>query len=206
MSPNIFLNLPNCIGYVRVILLGISCYSILHNYKLAMILYMLSQFLDAFDGLAARLLNQSTLFGSMLDLVTDRVSSLCLLMTLAHLYPSYFSLFQLITVIDIASHWLHFFSSKLQGKTSHKSLDPSTNIFMRLYYEHKAMLFMVCAMYEVFFCSLIVYHYTEHIYSLLIIYICAPVVLFKITINILQLIEASKVIGEVDQASVEHAY
>lgn len=204
--PNIFLNVPNCIGYSRVALLGFSFYSMLYDYKISMALYLLSQFLDVFDGLAARLLNQSTVFGSMLDQVTDRMSSMCLLMTLAHLYPNYFTLFQLITVIDISSHWLHFFSSKLQGKVSHKSSDPTTNVFIRLYYEHKSMLFLVCAMYEIFFCSLVVYYYTTNLYILLLIYICAPVVVLKILINILQFIDASKVIGRLDEENLIHSY
>ena len=34
--------------------------------------YILSGFLDAFDGHAARAFNQSTKFGAMLDMLTDR--------------------------------------------------------------------------------------------------------------------------------------
>ena len=34
--------------------------------------YLLSGFLDAFDGLAARKFNQSTMFGAVLDMITDR--------------------------------------------------------------------------------------------------------------------------------------
>lgn len=43
----------------------------------------------------------------MLDMLTDRCGTMCLLMTLCHFYPSYLFLFQLSNAIDIACHWLH---------------------------------------------------------------------------------------------------
>jgi hypothetical protein len=73
--------------------------------------YWLSYFLDAFDGYAARLLDQGTKFGALLDMVTDRfatcddsnqrtvsrasmsgLSRSCtsgILAVLTHVYPSY---------------------------------------------------------------------------------------------------------------------
>jgi CDP-diacylglycerol--inositol 3-phosphatidyltransferase len=39
----------------------------------------LSGLLDAVDGHAARLLNQSSKFGAMLDMLTDRCATMCLL-------------------------------------------------------------------------------------------------------------------------------
>ena len=43
----------------------------------------------------------------MLDMLTDRCATMCLLVNLAVLYPSYIFLFQLSMSLDIASHWLH---------------------------------------------------------------------------------------------------
>jgi len=42
------------------------------NPRLCTVLYLVSCILDAFDGKMARLLNQSTRFGAVLDMVTDR--------------------------------------------------------------------------------------------------------------------------------------
>ena len=42
-------------------------------------LFQLSGLLDAVDGHAARLLNQSSKFGAMLDMLTDRCATMCLL-------------------------------------------------------------------------------------------------------------------------------
>lgn len=43
----------------------------------------------------------------MLDMLTDRCATMCLLVNLSLLYPSYTFLFQLSMSLDIASHWLH---------------------------------------------------------------------------------------------------
>lgn len=48
-----------------------------------------------------------TKFGAMLDMLTDRCATMCLLVNLALLYPSYTFLFQLSMCLDVASHWLH---------------------------------------------------------------------------------------------------
>lgn len=43
----------------------------------------------------------------MLDMLTDRCSTMCLLVNLALLYPRATLLFQLSMSLDVASHWLH---------------------------------------------------------------------------------------------------
>lgn len=204
-TTNVFLYVPNMIGYARILLLGCSFYFILKDYRLALGLYGLSYTLDAFDGLAARLLNQSSLFGSVLDMLTDRVSTMCLLMTIGHLYSGYIFVFQILLAIDIVSHWLHFFSANLQGKQSHKSSfdRETTNHLMRLYYENKFILTSVCAMEQLFYCSLVViyyeksYHYYQPLYWLVVI--CLPAVIFKNWINLLQIYDACLVMAKQQQ-------
>jgi len=46
----------------------------------------------------------ASLFGAMLDMLTDRCATACLLMMF---YPQYAFWFQMSTALDIASHWLH---------------------------------------------------------------------------------------------------
>lgn len=43
----------------------------------------------------------------MLDQLTDRAATMCLLVVLSHFYPRYMFLFQLSMTIDIVAHWLH---------------------------------------------------------------------------------------------------
>ena len=59
-------------GYVRVVLALISFYFMPTHPWLAGSSNLLSGFLDAFDGMAARKFNQGTMFGAVLDMITDR--------------------------------------------------------------------------------------------------------------------------------------
>ena len=71
---NVFLFVPNLIGYARIVLMIIAFYYMTNpeQYTVTVACYMLSQLLDAFDGHAARILNQCTKLGAMLDMLTDR--------------------------------------------------------------------------------------------------------------------------------------
>jgi len=118
---NIFLFYPNLVGYARIILALVSFHAMQHHPWRAAICYFLSAFLDAFDGKysakcckdypilghLARMYNQGTRFGAMLDQLTDRCAFMALLMALCHFYPSLVFPLQLVAIIDIASHWLH---------------------------------------------------------------------------------------------------
>src|SRR5271155_5751566 len=56
---NIFLFIPNIIGYTRVILAACSLYFMRWHPKYCTWLYIISCLLDAFDGMAARQFGQS---------------------------------------------------------------------------------------------------------------------------------------------------
>lgn len=103
-------------GYARIVLAVVSFYYMPSNYVVAVWCYVVSALLDAFDGHAARHFNQSTKFGAMLDQLTDRCGTMCLLVTLSHFYPKYMFWFQLSMTIDIACHWLYLHTTTLQGK------------------------------------------------------------------------------------------
>lgn len=102
-----------------------------------------------------------TKFGAMLDQLTDRAGTSCLMMTLATFYPQYTFWLQLSMAIDITGHWLYLHTTTLQGKTSHKFIDMSGNPIMRLYYMNKTVLFFMCAGNEAFYAALyVMYFYT----------------------------------------------
>ena len=101
---NVYLYVPNLIGYARVVLALVGYGNALVNYKL-MVCYLLSQLLDAADGYAARLLKQSSSFGAVLDMVTDRVSTTCLCVVLGRLYPEYLLGLCSLVMLDMFSHW-----------------------------------------------------------------------------------------------------
>jgi len=74
-STNVFLFVPNLIGYARVILMFVAFYFMTNPamYQITVACYLLSQLLDAVDGHAARLLGQCSKLGGMLDQLTDRL-------------------------------------------------------------------------------------------------------------------------------------
>lgn len=96
-----------CTGFGRVILALISFYFMPTNYVVASWCYVVSSLLDAIDGHAARYYNQSTKFGAILDQLTDRIGTMCLMVTLCLFYPAYTFWFQLSMAIDIACHWIY---------------------------------------------------------------------------------------------------
>ena len=89
---NVFLFVPNIIGYVRIVLMIIAFYFMTNadHYLLTVTCYMLSQLLDAFDGHAARMLGQTSKLGAMLDQLTDRLVILLGFMSLIHLIICHF--------------------------------------------------------------------------------------------------------------------
>jgi CDP-diacylglycerol--inositol 3-phosphatidyltransferase len=201
---NIFIFVPNIIGYARVVLALISFYYMPTNYVAAVICYVTSALLDAFDGHAARYFDQSTKFGAMLDQLTDRCGTMGLCAVLAHFYPDYMFWFILSMCIDIACHWIYLHTSILQGKASHKFIDMSENPIMNLYYTNRTVLFWMCAGNEAFYAALYVLHFTEGpiIIGLslfrIILYLSTPIALVKSAISILHLIVASKNLAIID--------
>lgn len=105
-----FLFVPNLIGYARIILAGGSLYYMPKDPKMCMLLYSISCLLDAADGTAARMLDQSSKFGAVLDMVTDRCTTACLLCYLASAFPSWALMFQFLISLDFSSHYIHMYS------------------------------------------------------------------------------------------------
>lgn len=99
-------------------------------------LYSISCLLDALDGYLARLFHQSTTFGSVLDMVTDRCTTACLLVFLASAWPRYSIIFQGLISLDLASHYMHMYATLSMGGAgkSHKAVDSSRSWILHKYY------------------------------------------------------------------------
>ncbi|XP_058128971.1 CDP-diacylglycerol--inositol 3-phosphatidyltransferase isoform X2 [Anopheles ziemanni] len=115
---NIYLFVPNIIGYARIVLAIVSFYYMPTDYVIASWCYIISVLLDALDGHAARHFNQSTKFGAMLDQLTDRCGTCGLLVTLSYFYPKYMFWFQLSMAIDVACHWFYLHTEKRPTSSS----------------------------------------------------------------------------------------
>lgn len=120
------------------------------------ILYSVSCLLDALDGYAARYFEQSTRFGAVLDMVTDRCTTACLLVFLSTAFPRWAIVFQGLVSLDLASHYVHMYATLAMGgsETSHKAVDRSRSWLLNLYYTNKTVLFIFCALNELFFIAL----------------------------------------------------
>ncbi|KIP09633.1 hypothetical protein PHLGIDRAFT_18592 [Phlebiopsis gigantea 11061_1 CR5-6] len=212
---NVFLFTPNLIGYSRIILAGVALHFMSYHPKYCTLAYGISCLLDAADGYAARALGQSSKFGAVLDMVTDRCTTSSLLIYLSSVYPDYTMIFQLLITLDFFSHYMHMYSSLVTGSRSHKVIDKDVSAFLKLYY-NPTYLFIICAGNELFFVALYLtkwihtplWHNPNLPFSFLIqptwaelmAYCCLPICALKNIINLVQLWKASKILVGVDLA------
>ncbi|KAF3071133.1 CDP-diacylglycerol-inositol 3-phosphatidyltransferase [Daldinia childiae] len=164
---NIFLFWPNIIGYSRIVLAIASLYYMPLHPRTCSILYSISCLLDALDGYAARYFEQSTKFGAVLDMVTDRCTTSCLLVFLSSAFPRWAIVFQGLITIDFASHYMHMYATLAMGgsETSHKNVDKSRSWLLNLYYTNKVVLFVCCALNEIFFIALYLLSFSSPLLS-----------------------------------------
>ncbi|KAK5797611.1 hypothetical protein VI817_003902 [Penicillium citrinum] len=154
---NVFLFAPNLIGYSRIVLAIASLYYMPLHPRTCSILYSVSCLLDALDGYAARYFNQSTTFGAVLDMVTDRCTTACLLVFLSSAWPRWAIVFQSLICLDMASHYMHMYATLSMGGSnmSHKkSIDSERSWILYQYYHSKTVLFICCSANELFFIGL----------------------------------------------------
>ncbi|XP_076472883.1 CDP-diacylglycerol--inositol 3-phosphatidyltransferase-like [Babylonia areolata] len=209
MAENVYLFVPNIIDYFRVIFAFVSFYYMPFDHIKAASFYLLSGFLDAFDGHFARMLGQGSKLGTMLDQLIDRITTMCLCAALCYFYPTYMIFFQFAMALDIFSHWLHLHSTLMKGGDSHKKIDLSANPVLRYYYHNRIILFTMCAANELFFCMLYLMHFTPGPMLTVgsmsvglftaICYLSAPLSFLKMFISVLQLVAAAQNIVAIDQ-------
>ncbi|ODV92143.1 hypothetical protein CANCADRAFT_82729 [Tortispora caseinolytica NRRL Y-17796] len=208
---SIFLFIPNIIGYCRVILAGGALWKMAKHPKVCVVLYGLSCLLDALDGAAARKFDQSTQFGAVLDMVTDRCTTSSLICFLCTVYSQYTIFFQLLVSLDLASHYMHMVAMTHRGASSHKKVDRKQSRILNLYYTNTTVLFTVCAANELFFVGLYMaafplptppnlgyWHGIPLSYKTAIIVLTFPLWLLKQVINVIQLVRAALTLANAD--------
>jgi len=92
--------------------------------------------LDAFDGMAARKLDQCSRFGAAQDMVSDRTSCASIYTVLMMIYPEpqYSYLFMTCFFLDFGSHFLKFCTGALMKSESHKRDNDKESNFVVYYY------------------------------------------------------------------------
>lgn len=126
-------------GYSRIVLAIASLYYMPLHPRTCSVLYSVSCLLDALDGYAARYFEQSTKFGAVLDMVTDRCTTSCLLVFLSSAFPRWAIIFQGLISLDLASHYIHMYATLAMGGSdrSHKAVDKGRSWLLNLYYTNK---------------------------------------------------------------------
>jgi CDP-diacylglycerol--inositol 3-phosphatidyltransferase len=193
-SKNVYLYVPNLIGYLRVFLLFASVFYAFKNPWIFVVLYGSSELLDAFDGFAARYLNQSSRLGAVLDMVTDRVSSNILLLILAKLaIDQYIYIVIALAAIDYSSHYVAMYSSLYSNNESHKNISPDRPWILRFYSTNRPFLFLCCLFQETGLLSAYILATTEPQLSIIwyIFYLSLPLGILKQVINIIQLVDSA---------------
>lgn len=206
---SVFLLWPNIVGYIRIIFLFIGVFTLRDHLVFGYIFYLLSALLDSVDGYLARILNQKSKFGMILDYSIDRFSTIIYLFSLTLFYPEYWGIFSLLASLDIASHLFHLFLSQSEGRMSHKEVDRDEGYLLKLYYTNRAVLFGTCCSYDMFFSSLLLYQAFPSSYVIFAAFIIfTPGFLFKIYVHMMMLINASRRIckNDIYENRINHHY
>ncbi len=153
-TQNVYLFVPNIIGYIRLILLFVfyMCDKRV-NIWIQVSFYAISQILDGVDGNVARYLNQCSELGANLDMILDRASTVILLFkivkdTIVYEYLKHFMLFFLL--LDLFSHWLQMIISKSKGM-SHKELISKFDVLNYYYTYRYQFMLPLCILNEAFY-------------------------------------------------------
>uniref|UniRef100_H2ZIJ5 CDP-diacylglycerol--inositol 3-phosphatidyltransferase n=1 Tax=Ciona savignyi TaxID=51511 RepID=H2ZIJ5_CIOSA len=202
---DVLLFIPNLIGYARIVFGIASAYYMPNDYVKASFCYATTFVLDEFDGRAARAFNQESKFGAILDLTTDRITSVMMQMMLCVFYPDYVFLFQMSMVIDIGAHWIFMHASTTSG-LGHKAMAKETNPILRLYYTSESFLTTLCLGNEFFYSMLYLLHFIEGpvVFGMnilrMFLYLSFPIMATKTAISVMHLVEAVNRLCSIDAA------
>lgn len=193
-----YLYVPNLIGYSRVILMFTAYYYAQESVIIFSICYSLSQILDMFDGMAARAFKQSTNFGAMLDMVTDRCSSTGLMLVVSHRYPELVIWCHAFIWIDICSHWAHMLMMERSGSKSHKLVNTGPWLLRYYYATHWFMVILIVGT-EGFPITLYLLSFPDilkgtYIFFKYIAYAMFPFFITKHIINVIQFFHAAELL------------
>mmetsp|Transcript_1373 Transcript_1373/g.5978 ORF Transcript_1373/g.5978 Transcript_1373/m.5978 type:complete len:264 (+) Transcript_1373:50-841(+) len=148
---NVYAYVPNIIGYARVLLAAAALRLAFDDVPTSLALYALSFVCDELDGRFARMFDQCSEFGKLLDMVTDRLATTGLLMVVSREYPNWFFTCVSLVALDIGSHWLQMYAQILRNKSSHKDVDEGSFFILRLYYTNRIFMGACCVGAEVLY-------------------------------------------------------
>jgi CDP-diacylglycerol--inositol 3-phosphatidyltransferase len=207
---NVWLFVPNLIGYFRIVALVVAFFVAEPSPLAFLVLYVVSFACDELDGRFARMLNQCSTFGAVLDMVTDRTATAALLASLAgaSAYARLRPHFLALMVLDVGSHWFQMYAQLLLGASSHKALSASKPWLLRYYYGSRPFMGFCCISAEIALVALYVGRDGPEGPAGATLYAtarwfgaaCAPGLVLKVALNWMQLISAMSDVVEYDRS------
>jgi CDP-diacylglycerol--inositol 3-phosphatidyltransferase len=194
---SLWLYVPNIIDYFRIIFMFVAYIYADSDPYVFFFCYAISQILDMFDGIAARALRQTSKFGAMLDMVTDRCSTVGLLVVIAQRYPQWTLYCHIFIWLDIFSHWAHMLATISSGSESHKNIKDGPWL-LRKYYQVRAFMVILIIGAEGFPLSLYLLSHKEVLPQIVVTglrylnFVICPLFCMKHLINVIQFIHAAK--------------
>ena len=193
--PPVYAWVPNLIGYARIILTLYAFHVAPSQPYVCVACYFSAFVLDWADGVTARALNQCSKFGAVFDMVIDRSSTSAFLLLLATIYPEYMAVAVLLVGLDISSHYMQMVSATTLQRT-HKAMDVDTNPLLRIYYEFRPFMGLLCVSVEVAYVLLYLRAAAADVgtaYDTVLLCVL-PFALLKQIINVIQFDHAAKLL------------
>jgi len=147
-SPAFFL--PNILDYVRIVLLIFVVFIFPIDPWLGIGLYVVNSVLDMLDGTLARLLNQQSKLGALLDFSIDRAAITILLAGCIWINPHLFILFVAVMALDIASHFAVCYANAYHNG-SHLQFISQGSQLLTWFSQKSWVRYLICTSHDLFF-------------------------------------------------------
>jgi phosphatidylglycerophosphate synthase len=109
-----------CAGYLRMLGVIYAFAAADTSVVKCLMIYFVSFACDALDGKFARMFNQTSRLGAVLDMATDRVATAGLLALLCKFAPRYHLVWITLIMMDVGSHWFQMYVTLASGESTHK--------------------------------------------------------------------------------------
>ena len=132
--------IPNIVDYIRyfLVLRALNYGFVESKWVYFIWYYYIAIAMDVIDGALARIFDQTSRFGTCLDMVCDRASVSMIYFVLGQVYPKLEGILIFFFILDYGSHFLQFTANALVKNASHKNMsDPNENWLVKLYYGNK---------------------------------------------------------------------
>ena len=188
---------PNCIEYLRIVLVMAGAWQAMRRPWLAFMLLFVAGVLDAVDGYLARRLQQESALGVALDYAVDRATTVVLAIMWVVCYPAWWQAAALILAIDILSHVLQLYLTAYRKEGSHKVLGGQQTGFIGVYYTRRSVLFAACASYDLCIGLSYLYALVQSQWVLVLCLCCLPGFLYKLAVHLVQISSSSQQLARI---------